>query len=455
MNKLMGHSIRGVELDSSERDPPPRCHPGTRISILEESARFFQDPKPPERILWLYGPAGVGKSAIVQTVAESLKSLRERPGSDANHSLGAVIFFSRPNQRDDPKLVFTSIAYQLAARYPFYRQYIARELSNDPMMLDQSIPEQFRRLIGRPFGDQGLYHEPGSLVIMLDGLDECNLEREQVNIVLLISQFAVSHPSVPLLWLISSRPEPHLRDVFLRIDVLPSYRKQEVPVDSTESCRDVERYLWRSFAGIRQRHPDHFSENTSWPTASQFLVVCTAASGLFAFAAAIVRFISDAECGSPISQLEEVLLVIDKKENKGDRPRINPFSTLDALYTRVLSSVPETILPTTVRILQQLLCMPHSPFTDLANFLGLAQHEAYIALQKLHSILFIPSPHLVQGEKIRAYHASFTDFLRDDARSGRFCIKVPATIEDHIACSLRILTEVTTGGSGYFLLCIG
>ncbi|KAJ3551802.1 hypothetical protein NP233_g13010 [Leucocoprinus birnbaumii] len=238
LKELMVHSIRGAEVDSSERDPPPRCHPGTRMTILQEAKRFFEDPKPPENILWLCGSAGVGKSAIVQTLAEDLQSLSATTAG-TTYGFGAAVFFSRPNQRDNPKLLFPTIAYQLAVRYPSYRQYIAAELVNDPLLLDKSMPEQLRRLIVQPFAYRRLGPESQSLVIMLDGLDECDGEGEQANIISLITQFILQHPNVRLLWVISSRPESHIREVFSHINVLSLYRKEDVPINSNESCSTV------------------------------------------------------------------------------------------------------------------------------------------------------------------------------------------------------------------------
>ncbi|KAJ3551586.1 hypothetical protein NP233_g13056 [Leucocoprinus birnbaumii] len=145
--------------------------------------------------------------------------------------------------------------------------------------------------------------------------------------------------------------------------------------------------------------------------------------------------------------MEAVLTALSQKSNGQSRLNPNPFLTLDALYARVLSSVSTIILPTTFRILQQLICMPHSRLIDLANFLGLAQHEAYSALRGLHSLLSIPSPQLAHEEKIVTYHASFTDFFRDPMRSGELCLNFPAMIEDHVSCSLRILVQLTQGAT--------
>ncbi|KAF9440387.1 hypothetical protein P691DRAFT_620084, partial [Macrolepiota fuliginosa MF-IS2] len=70
MKELEEYTIRGTEFDSSERDPPPRCHPGTRLKIVKQIQEFFDDYRNGKRLLWIVGPAGVGKSAIMQTLAE-------------------------------------------------------------------------------------------------------------------------------------------------------------------------------------------------------------------------------------------------------------------------------------------------------------------------------------------------------------------------------------------------
>ena len=50
--------------NSSERFDPPKCHPNTRVAVLTEIMEWIK-PETNEDVLWLYGSAGVGKSAIV------------------------------------------------------------------------------------------------------------------------------------------------------------------------------------------------------------------------------------------------------------------------------------------------------------------------------------------------------------------------------------------------------
>ena len=57
--------------NSYERFDPPKCHPNTRIAVLEKIMKWIKWEEDLEAfIMWVYGPAGAGKSAIAQTIAE-------------------------------------------------------------------------------------------------------------------------------------------------------------------------------------------------------------------------------------------------------------------------------------------------------------------------------------------------------------------------------------------------
>ncbi len=56
--------------DSLARYPPPRCHPDTRKKVLKVITDWIEDSYPRQRIVWLNGPAGAGKSAIAQTSSQ-------------------------------------------------------------------------------------------------------------------------------------------------------------------------------------------------------------------------------------------------------------------------------------------------------------------------------------------------------------------------------------------------
>ncbi|KAF5347236.1 hypothetical protein D9756_009925 [Leucocoprinus leucothites] len=426
------YTISGAEFDSSARDPPPRCHPGTRLRILEVIMNWIFNRQRKHRLLWLNGPAGVGKSAIVQSIAETASSYE---------ILGATLFFSRINNRNNPNLVFTTIAYQLAVRVPVYRRYLRNNMIRDPRMLEKGMKELFQLLFVDPLEKLQRGME-SSWVIMLDGLDECQGDRAQVEIIHLISKFVLQHPESPLIWIISSRPEPHIKDTFNAKEVKPSRWAHFIPVDSNDACRDVELFLSHAFAEIRQKYSYIVAP---WPTEEQFLRVANAASGLFVFAVTLAKFIDDPHVGDPITHLN---LVLDLSNN----PAQDPLEALHKLYARILDNVPSQLLPTTKLLLgfclvrHEFIGFEDCTFQLSCNVLGLAHHVAWAALSKLHSVVLVPIPHFADASGFSFFHASFGDYLRDEWRSGKYAVDLESVRQQLLGRCFEILKDINYSG---------
>ncbi|KAF9441892.1 hypothetical protein P691DRAFT_851175 [Macrolepiota fuliginosa MF-IS2] len=371
--------MAGAEFDSSERDPPP--------------------------------PAGVGKSAIIQTLAES----ESRPDR-----VIVTLFFSALNGRNDPNRVLTTLAYQLAVQDPSYQAYVVELMSRDPRSLDKSMGEQFRKLFIEPFTQRDIGRGSTPWIIILDGLDECrppdtrsqvetSWEHTQCEIIGLISTFVSEHPSAPLLWIISSCPESHLRAFFSHTDIYAAHWEVEVPIDSDEACQDMERYLRGEFENICQKYPDHIPLGSPWPCECNISMITDSAHGHFAFAATVMRFIEDPDIGDPIAQLKHILICSVEG---------NPLAALDVLYTSILQRINPATLSLTKRILGYFLSADgyfsplYAPLLTVAcNILNIEQNCAYSALQKLYSMLNIPQPTDAGGKSLTFHHKSFTDYL--------------------------------------------
>ncbi|KAF9440574.1 hypothetical protein P691DRAFT_780053, partial [Macrolepiota fuliginosa MF-IS2] len=415
MKLLLKEIIRGAQYDSSARDPPPECHPGTRVKILERMRTWFFHMDPQKAFLWIYGPAGVGKSAVVQTFAEALA---------AANRLGATLFFSRPNDRSDPKRVFITIAYQLAVRIPSYRTFVIEQIALDPELLEKGMREQFKIFIVAPFVHRRIGQGREALGILLDGLDECEGQGPQCDIIRLISDFVHGYPDVPLIWVISSRPEPHICSTFEEDTVMINHWHEYIPVDSTEACQDVELFLTKRFEKIRSRFR---YVSPYWPSETQRLKLTHTSSGLFIFAEVATRFIGDEDHADPESRLELVLSVIDNSEVK--EPVDQLFATLDALYSHILLSVPQRSWPTAKLVLGHILCRKNLPeyveMKDLKAFskvYNIELNTIYASLHKLHSVLVIPPPEGTEWASVTFIHASFADYLGDSTRSGSYFI---------------------------------
>ncbi|KAJ7890840.1 hypothetical protein B0H13DRAFT_1544316, partial [Mycena leptocephala] len=59
--------------DSADSFPQPRCHPETRTEILDDLYKWAIQGNSAPPMRWLHGPAGAGKSAIMQSLCRKLQ----------------------------------------------------------------------------------------------------------------------------------------------------------------------------------------------------------------------------------------------------------------------------------------------------------------------------------------------------------------------------------------------
>ena len=143
MELLLKASSPGAFHNSRERFDPPKCFPNTRVAVLDKIMDWVIGKVGWDGfIIWLYGPAGAGKSAIAQTIAELCYAQRR---------LLASFFFSRsdPRRNNDTSLA-ASLAYQIALNIPQSRTLIERVVENDPAIFQQTFQAQFNALILEP-----------------------------------------------------------------------------------------------------------------------------------------------------------------------------------------------------------------------------------------------------------------------------------------------------------------
>ncbi|KXN91413.1 hypothetical protein AN958_00675 [Leucoagaricus sp. SymC.cos] len=315
-------------MDSSARDPPPKCHPGTRVHIVSKLEHLRDDPNRQWDMIWLHGPAGTGKSAVAQTFAELC--------ADRNH-LGAAFFFSHPNKRNRPEKVLPTIAFQLAYHCPAYKSIITRVLAEDPHLLKKAMHVQFKQLIVRPLSQlQDQNHESvrHPFLILLDGMDECDGEKAQRDLIKMINDLVSVKHRFPILWLICSRPEPHLTHTFLR---LPDCGREELALDE-QSHDDVEKFLRDGFSALKDEYPHTIP--SAWPDEEQLNIVLRFCSSLFAAASVTLNYVSDSAYANPVARLNGLVSFLERRGVVGPS---HPLISLDMLYTRILSEIPDDI----------------------------------------------------------------------------------------------------------------
>ncbi|KXN81741.1 hypothetical protein AN958_03758 [Leucoagaricus sp. SymC.cos] len=414
INRLAERALPNAFLDSAIRYPPPRCHPETRVELRNSIIQWILDRDRTSNLLWLYGPAGIGKSAVLQTIAEHCKE---------QNWLGAAFFFYRPTQCDDPHRVCPSIAYQLRASCPAYQKVIDPILVNDPFIPHKALAVQFQTLIVAPLITiSSQMMQP--IVIIIDALDECSGDRAQQEIISLVFAFAnkCRDQKLPIAWIISSRPEWQIVSHFPRIDPSSTCRREKLDVADKQSQEAVHIFLRDGLKDIRDKFSYVFMEpQAPWPTEDQLLVIEMKADGLPLFAETLLRFIGDDSIGNPVGQLEFCLEFL-----RGNclPIEVNPVANpLASLYRGILRNVNSRILPTTLQVLYLRVVarsfLPvkfHLKKNMTANFIHLDRALYLSCLRPLHSVLSVDS---ISGE-ISFYHTSFEDFIKDIFRSGEF-----------------------------------
>ena len=111
--------------DSDNRSDPPKCHPNTRVAVINKIIEWVTDMSNTNAfMLWLYGPAGAGKTAIARRVAEIF----------ANHGLllASFLFFRSDPKRNTMKLLVPNIAYRATSVIPGARGPSTRYRSLSP-----------------------------------------------------------------------------------------------------------------------------------------------------------------------------------------------------------------------------------------------------------------------------------------------------------------------------------
>ena len=222
--------------DAAERDPPPQCHPGTREKVTEDIVCRIEEPNPSSSILWVNGRAGVGKSALMQRIAE-------RGGV----YFGGCFFFRRGVQGCNRKqFLFSTLAYQLAMNVPKMLEHIERAMSQDFSLPQKSAAVQVQRLIVEP--TRLLPTPPHPLIIIIDGLDQCESFDSQYDILLLAAKVSTDL-TVPIRFIITSRPEHQICSMFNQEPLFSTTRCLTLD-DEYESASDIERYLRDKFLEI-------------------------------------------------------------------------------------------------------------------------------------------------------------------------------------------------------------
>ena len=338
-------------------------------------------------ICWLRGSAGFGKSAIMQTVAERLADL-------GKGVLAASFFFLRgAGARSQFTCVIPTLAYHISRSIPETKDPIQHALQDDPTIPDQSIEDQFQKLVVSPLRQLG--YRPESFVVVIDALDECDDYQSIAEFLTVLAQ-TYSKDRLPLKFILASRAEDHLCKIFASEMVYS--RTCSLDLELFDAQNDIISFLKSRFMKIRLEN-DRIIQglDEKWPSNEQLTALSEKSEGLFIFAATVVSYVTDGK-GSPQEKLKAVL---------------DSHLGLDPLYAQVLSSVNRDrnfleVLAALILITEQL------SINSLGHLLKIGTDEIVARLVDIQSLIKIPANN---DGIVQLNHTSFRDFLLDERRS--------------------------------------
>ena len=419
LRRLLEASAKDAAHDSLGRHPPSKCHPGTRLDIIETIKCWITNTAEPG-VFWLHGPAGTGKSAIAQTICES--------SAERNQLLASFFFLRGSPDRGTVRKFIPTLALQVSTSGTNLRQHIGNAMDADLTILHRSTLTQLLKLIIEPLRSSTPSHSAPFLVVV-DGLDECEGKDHQLHILSHILELTTKY-HLPVRFLIMSRPEPHIKHFF---DVSINQNSSitfSIYGHGTEHG-DVYKFLRSRFDEIAasERHASILAHiEKPWPSNNIVRLLAEKSDGYFIYASTLIKYIDD-EYSPCTRRLQDVLQVAG--------PNSTVFAELDKLYTQILSTTPNVQLLS--RVLGCLIILPRyrldqSPRT-IERVLELWPGEGTTILRGLHAVLDF------KQRAVTPIHASLSDFLFDESRSNKFYIDPQICHVDIMLHILRLITH--------------
>jgi len=398
------------------------CLRGTRRDVLLQ-LKLWQEDRQDHHVFWLNGLAGTGKSTIAQTFAEI---------SFADGSLGASFFCSRDfEDRSNLQAIFPTLAFQLAYRYPLFRDKLLQALKANPSVGQESLCSQMEKFIVGPLKTTHI-----QTLIIIDALDECKDKEPASAILSVLSCYVDKIPQVK--FFITGRPEPRIRSGFRLkslqpiTEVLRLHNVERSLVDS-----DIRLFFRTGLTNIAETRSD-CDPTEDWPSSYEIDILCKKAAGLFIYASTVIKFVTF-DHDTPAKRLALIVSLPQSTAHEGR-------SGIDLLYTQVLEQafqdvdLNEWILYSCFRSVVGAVLLVFNPLPVEALSILLRIPHISTTLRSLHSLLLVPDS---KADPIRVFHKSFPDFLMDQGRckDERFFINPSLHHCDILFSCLNLMVE--------------
>ncbi|KAF9556970.1 WD40 repeat-like protein [Agrocybe pediades] len=369
------------------------CTASTREQILDDLRTWVKDPNG-SKVFWMNGMAGTGKTTILYSFCEWLEDDKRLAGN---------FFCSRASAScGDLNNIVRSIAYQLAHYSPAFRSELCKILEEKQNPHALNVGEQFKWVVATPL-ENSKDAIPDGAVIVIDALDECS----DISATALFLKVLMSYAArLPIKFLVASRPEPVILKNMQAPNFLPSMlRLHDVEQSFVET--DIRLYLQEALYTMLPR-----------PSSENIDQLARRSGKLFIYAATVARYVNpeDGEVNSK-ARLDTILGISPSSDSLQEQE-------LDRLYRSVLSSafdktrLEKRELNIVSLVLWTVICAIEPMTTSMmSTILAILQEDVASSLSRLQSVL-----HVQEGPSglVSILHASFPDFLLNEARSREF-----------------------------------
>ncbi|KAF5318500.1 hypothetical protein D9619_011030 [Psilocybe cf. subviscida] len=447
LDKLSAAAAHAALHDAPARTDASRCHQHTRTNVLDHLERWAQGIcDEGVSVFWLYGGAGAGKSAIMQTLAERCV---------AQHlALGSFFFSGSDPTRNTAEVLIPTLVYQLAQLLLGAVQVLELILDHDPLIFKKSFRAQLLALFVRPLQhlvQLGIISDtPQSpRVFLVDGLDECSDPAQQQAIIQAVAAVCHEH-HIPVKFLIASRPELVLSASFEWYKVENHLLGTISLSEDADAEGDIRRFIEAEFLKIRTLHPFKKMIRSKWPDIYDINRLIWKSSSHFIYASTAMKYIWSTK-ENPVRSLQVVLgLEVSRTTS--------PFAELDALYHHILGSAAHRD-----KILQALAHCLHTRFPSSIDVVC-AMHEwsrddFFIYMADMTMLVTVSVQRSgSEWEEVKILHASLRDFLRNQSRSGALYVNKAAYLASKLErCSqlFNLYTQFQSSPPGLgYMLCV-
>jgi len=386
---------------------------GTRVQILSDIYAWIKDLTGPQ-IFWLAGMAGTGKSAIAWTICA-------RANRDPEIILGGNFFCSRStgvSAQRDVRSVIPTLAQLMARQSDAFARALDAELKVDPEVLHQQVDVQVEKLLYRPL--LALKDSLVPTVFVIDALDECsgqltgsealdNAETHRIvsDMLEALVAFSRSEDRLPVKFLVTSRPETHIRDTHVS-DIAFSKILRLHTVDKQQINADIRHYISdKLFATSTLRAV--FTKND----VNKLVIV---SDGLFIVAATAIKYALGSGTDLAVARFKSLLA------STQDKLSVRATEPLDRMYAIIVEDaanighVDTDSLKSLLRIIASLLAARMTlSVAALAELLGIPSGQLRASMTRLHAVFHVPDDN--DDTSLRPIHASFGDYLLGRAPS--------------------------------------